>query len=168
MYRANENTEGVAMYDLEPTAAVALTRGALCRCPRCGEGRLFGKFLKVVDVCDVCGEELYHQRADDMPAYIVMTIVGHIIIGLMLWVEVRYSPPFWVHAALWFPLTIVLSSRSAATGQGDDRSHAVAFRDARVRTEQTLAAYHSCKDVLKKALVSHGASTSPSCTAREV
>ena len=109
MYRANENTEGVAMYDLEPTAAVALTRGALCRCPRCGEGRLFGKFLKVVDVCDACGEELYHQRADDMPAYIVMTIVGHIIIGLMLWVEVRYAPPFWVHAALWFPLTIVLS-----------------------------------------------------------
>ena len=68
MYRANENTEGVAMYDLEPTAAVALTRGALCRCPRCGEGRLFGKFLKVVDVCDVCGEIRRHHETRDVCA----------------------------------------------------------------------------------------------------
>jgi len=104
-----KNTGAVAMYDIEPTAGVALARGAMCRCPRCGKGHLFRKFLKVVDVCNVCGEELFHQRADDMPAYVVMTIVGHIVIGLMLWTEVHYSPPFWVHAALWFPLTIILS-----------------------------------------------------------
>ena len=162
MYRANENTEGVAMYDLEPTAAVALTRGALCRCPRCGEGRLFGKFLKVVDVCDVC------QRADDMPAYIVMTIVGHIIIGLMLWVEVRYSPPFWVHAALWFPLTIVLSLGLLQPVKGTIVAMQWHFGMHGFGRSKHLLHTHSCKDVLKKALVSHGASTSPSCTAREV
>jgi uncharacterized protein (DUF983 family) len=97
------------MNTMEPTAGTVLLRGAMCKCPSCGKGHLFRKLLKVVDVCDTCGEELYHHRADDMPAYVVMTIVGHIVVGLMLWVEMRFSPPFWVHAALWFPLAIGLS-----------------------------------------------------------
>lgn len=94
---------------LEPTTSTALLRGAACRCPSCGEGRLFRKFLKVTDRCDVCGEDLYHHRADDMPAYIVMSIVGHIVIGLLLWVETSFAPSLWVHVALWVPLTIGLS-----------------------------------------------------------
>jgi len=93
----------------EPTLATALMRGAACRCPACGEGPLFRKFLKVKDRCDVCGEELFHHRADDMPAYIVMSIVGHIVIGLLLWVETSFAPSIWVHIALWVPLTIGLS-----------------------------------------------------------
>ncbi len=70
---------------------------------------MFGKFLKVNDRCSVCGEELCHHRADDLPAYIVMLIVVHVIVTLLLIVEATYEPPFWVHAALWFPLTIALS-----------------------------------------------------------
>jgi uncharacterized protein (DUF983 family) len=93
----------------EPTLAQAMMRGAACRCPACGEGPLFRKFLKVKDTCDACGEELYHHRADDMPAYIVMSIVGHIVIGLLLWVETSFAPSMWVHLALWIPLTLVLS-----------------------------------------------------------
>jgi uncharacterized protein (DUF983 family) len=93
----------------EPTLGTAVMRGAVCRCPACGEGPLFRKFLKVKDTCNVCGEELYHHRADDMPAYIVMSIVGHIVIGLLLWVETSFAPSIWVHIALWFPLTIALS-----------------------------------------------------------
>lgn len=93
----------------EPTVTTALLRGAASRCPACGEGPLFRKFLKVKDTCDTCGEELYHHRADDMPAYIVMSIVGHIVIGLLLWVETSFAPSFWIHIALWVPLTIGLS-----------------------------------------------------------
>ncbi len=93
----------------EPTLATAMTRGALCRCPACGEGPLFRKFLKVKDTCDACGEELFHHRADDLPAYVVMSIVGHIVIGLLLWVETSFAPSLWIHVALWAPLTIILS-----------------------------------------------------------
>jgi uncharacterized protein (DUF983 family) len=93
----------------EPTLATAMMRGAACRCPACGEGPLFRKFLKVADTCGACGEELHHHRADDMPAYIVMSIVGHIVIGLLLWVETSFAPSMWVHLALWIPLTVVLS-----------------------------------------------------------
>ena len=49
------------------------------RCPACGEGRLFGRFLKVADACEACGTEFHHHRADDLPPYIVIFIVGHLI-----------------------------------------------------------------------------------------
>jgi uncharacterized protein (DUF983 family) len=89
--------------------AVALARGARCACPSCGEGALFRKYLKVADTCTVCGEELHHHRADDMPAYIVMSIVGHIVVGAVLWVEFTYGWPTWLHLAIWLPLTLVLT-----------------------------------------------------------
>ena len=87
----------------------SMLRGALCRCPACGRGRMFRAYLKVADACGVCGEELRHQRADDAPPYVVIFIVGHIIVGLILSVEVAYQPPVWLHMALWLPLTVILS-----------------------------------------------------------
>lgn len=87
----------------------AILRGALCRCPRCGEGKMFGRFLKVRDHCEACGQELFHHRADDAPPYVVMMIVGHVVIAAMLYVEILYSPAMWVHAALWGPLAILMS-----------------------------------------------------------
>ncbi|HRF09516.1 MAG TPA: DUF983 domain-containing protein [Xanthobacteraceae bacterium] len=85
----------------------AVKRGILGRCPNCGQGRLFGKFLKVVDECAVCHETLKHHRADDAPAYVVILIVGHIIVPLALLVEKLYQPPHWL--AFWLPLTLVMS-----------------------------------------------------------
>lgn len=94
----------------EPTMKQALIRGAMCRCPHCGEGKLFRRFLKVADTCTVCHEPLHHHRADDMPAYIVMSIVGHVVIALVFWVEFRAGGwPTWLHLSLWLPLTILLS-----------------------------------------------------------
>jgi uncharacterized protein (DUF983 family) len=89
--------------------ALAMKRGALNRCPSCGNGHMFASYLKVNDACPSCGEELHHQRADDAPPYVVISIVGHIIIGLMLWLEMAYHPPIWVHMTVWAPLTLVLS-----------------------------------------------------------
>ena len=59
--------------------AKAMWRGFGGKCPNCGEGHMFGRFLKVADTCDHCGEELFHQRADDFPAYLVMVVVGHLL-----------------------------------------------------------------------------------------
>ena len=85
----------------------ALGRGARLRCPKCGTGSLFKKYLKVVDACGHCGEEMHHHRADDAPPYFTILINGHIIIPLVLMVEMLYQPALWVHAALWIPLTII-------------------------------------------------------------
>ena len=87
----------------------ALGRGWQQRCPACGDGALYGKYLKVEPACSVCGQQLHHHRADDAPPYFTMLIVGHVIIGLLLAVETRYHPALWVHALLWGPATLLLS-----------------------------------------------------------
>jgi uncharacterized protein (DUF983 family) len=87
----------------------AMRRGALLRCPACGEGKLFRKYLKVADECPSCHEELHHQRADDFPAYLVIFIVGHIVVSLVLAVEVAYQPSYFIHGLLWVPLTLSLA-----------------------------------------------------------
>src|SRR5580698_10000743 len=67
-----------AMRNAEQTVSLtkALWRGFTMRCPNCGEGKLFGRFLKVVDHCAVCGEDFTPQRADDFPAYLVIVVIG--------------------------------------------------------------------------------------------
>ncbi len=70
---------------------------------------MFRAFLKVADRCSVCGEALYHQRADDAPAYFVILIVGHFVVPAALSVEITYAPSYWVHAALWLPAATGLS-----------------------------------------------------------
>ena len=87
----------------------SMWRGFLGRCPNCGKGKMFRKFLKVVDRCEVCGEELHHPRADDAPAYFVIAIVGHIVVALAFIVEVTFWPPLWISLLLWLPLTVILA-----------------------------------------------------------
>jgi uncharacterized protein (DUF983 family) len=87
----------------------ALLRGLQQRCPACGVGRLYGRYLKVAETCPHCGEALHHQRADDAPPYITMLIVGHVVIGSLLSVEMAYHPETWVHMVLWGPITLGLS-----------------------------------------------------------
>ena len=87
----------------------AIVNGFRLRCPACSAGALFGRYLKVNDACPGCGEALHHHRADDAPPYFTILIVGHIIVGAILPVERAYAPPLWVHAAVWLPLTLVMS-----------------------------------------------------------
>ena len=87
----------------------ALKRGLRGRCPRCGEGKLFRAFLKVDGHCPVCGLDYTPHRADDLPAYLVIIIVGHIVVPLVLMIETNYSPPVALQLAIYLPLTLVLS-----------------------------------------------------------
>ncbi len=86
---------------LPKDAAHAMGRGFKCRCPACGEGRLFGKFLKVNDACPACGEELHHHRADDFPAYLTIVIVGHILVPIVLAYELEMTSALWISMMLW-------------------------------------------------------------------
>ena len=87
----------------------AVKRGFRCRCPRCGEGKLFRAFLKVDDHCPVCQLDFTPHRADDLPAYLVIVIVGHVIVPMILWIETDYSPPVSLQLAVYLPLTLILS-----------------------------------------------------------
>jgi uncharacterized protein (DUF983 family) len=88
----------------------AVRRGFIGRCPNCGKGRLFRAYLKVVDACPVCGEDLHHQRADDAPPYITMLIVGHIVVaGVVASEETWPHSSLWLDAFIWLWLTFILS-----------------------------------------------------------
>lgn len=87
----------------------AMARGMRCRCPKCGEGKLFRAFLKTADSCSVCGQDFTHHRADDLPAYLVIVIVGHIVVPAALWIETNYSPAVALQLAIYLPFTLVAS-----------------------------------------------------------
>jgi uncharacterized protein (DUF983 family) len=87
----------------------AMWAGAKCRCPACGQGKLYRGFLKVADHCPACNTALHHQRADDAPPYFTMFIVGHIVIGGLLVVEKKFAPDTMTQLLIWLPLTVVLS-----------------------------------------------------------
>ncbi|UPJ57172.1 DUF983 domain-containing protein [Bradyrhizobium sp. 192] len=89
--------------------AKAMWRGFRGKCPNCGEGHLFGRFLKVAGACDHCGEDLFHQRADDFPAYLVIVVVGHLVVPAILAVETAYAPAVWLQLAVWLPVTLFAS-----------------------------------------------------------
>jgi uncharacterized protein (DUF983 family) len=78
-------------------------------CPRCGRGRLFKGLLAVVDRCPECGLDLRGNDAGDGPAVFVILALGAIIMILVFWVEFRFEPPWWVHVALWVPITFGLA-----------------------------------------------------------
>jgi uncharacterized protein (DUF983 family) len=87
----------------------ALRRGLGLRCPNCGRGALFRRYLKVWDACPDCGEALHHHRADDAPPYFTILIVGHFIVGGILAMERALAPPGWVQSAVWLPMTLTLA-----------------------------------------------------------
>jgi uncharacterized protein (DUF983 family) len=84
----------------------ALRRGFRGRCPRCGEGKLFRAFLKTADQCSVCGQDFTGHQADDLPAYLVIIIMGHIVVPLALFIETNYSPPLALQLSIYLPLTL--------------------------------------------------------------
>ena len=87
----------------------AVKRGFLGRCPHCGEGKLFRAFLKPVDRCAVCDEDYTHQRADDLPAYLAIVIVGHVAVGGFMATDQSVTWSSWVHLAIWTPLTLIMT-----------------------------------------------------------
>ncbi len=70
----------------------AVLNGLRQKCPKCGTGKLFDRYLKVSDVCDSCHQPLHHHRADDLPAYLTILVVGHII-GLAVHLAWTYWQP---------------------------------------------------------------------------
>jgi uncharacterized protein (DUF983 family) len=70
----------------------AALRGFLGRCPNCGKGQLLQGYLKIRDTCPNCGQELFHHRADDGPAYLTILLVGHLFAPTILFVYAKFRP----------------------------------------------------------------------------
>jgi uncharacterized protein (DUF983 family) len=93
----------------EAVTALPIARGLLGRCPRCGEGRVFKGFLGLRPACEKCGLDYGFADAGDGPAVFVILIGGAIVVFAALMTEVAYQPPYWLHAALWLPLILLVT-----------------------------------------------------------
>jgi uncharacterized protein (DUF983 family) len=89
--------------------ALPISRGLRGRCHRCGEGRLFQGFLNLRPACEKCGLDYSFADAGDGPAVFVILIGGAIVVFAALMTEVVYQPPYWLHAALWLPLILLVT-----------------------------------------------------------
>ena len=100
----------------------AMWRGTLCKCPHCGQGKMFRAYLKVADHCDTCGEQLNLHRADDLPPYLAIMIVGHLLVAVMLHMDMAYrvNPLTYMYTmiplAVILPLAILPSIKGAVVG----------------------------------------------------
>ena len=87
----------------QPSIASAALFGL---CPRCGSRGLFaGSVAQFAEKCGACGLEFRSFNVGDGPAAFLTLIIGALITGLALWLELAWHPPFWVHILLWVPLT---------------------------------------------------------------
>jgi uncharacterized protein (DUF983 family) len=86
-----------------------IARGLRGRCPACGQGRLFQGFLNLRPACEHCGLDFSFADSGDGPAVFVILIGGAVVVFAALLTEVAYQPPYWVHAALWLPLILIVT-----------------------------------------------------------
>src|SRR3977135_1196238 len=93
--------------DSLPPVIQSAMRGLACKCPRCGKGKLYAGFLTLRPACESCGLDYAFIDSGDGPAVFIIMIAGAIVVACALIVEIKYQPPFWLHAALWLPLILV-------------------------------------------------------------
>ena len=65
-------------------------------------------FLTPAKHCSTCGLDYSFIDTGEGPAVLVMLLIGFIVVGLALWMEVTLDPPLWLHFILWIPLALVL------------------------------------------------------------
>ena len=74
----------------------SLWRGLRKRCPGCGAGRIFRRYLKPVSSCSHCGEALGHIRTDDFAPWLTILVLGHILVPLLGTIDYFFTPPLWL------------------------------------------------------------------------
>jgi uncharacterized protein (DUF983 family) len=91
----------------ESYPTISVGRAALrCRCPRCGEGRIFSRLLTVRSTCPACGLDLSAEDAGDGPAVFLIFFLGAVAVGIAAWMEIEFEPPIWVHLVVLTPVIL--------------------------------------------------------------
>ncbi len=82
-----------------------LQSGISGACPRCGASTLFDGPVHFAKRCEPCGLDYASFNVGDGPAAFLTLIIGALVVGLAMAVELTIRPPFWVHVLLWVPFT---------------------------------------------------------------
>ena len=92
----------------ERTSRELMSLGLKGRCPRCGAGSIFSGYLKIAEACPVCKLGFGGHDVGDGPVVPAMLLIGAIVVGLALYVEVTWEPALWVHLVMWLPMVVAL------------------------------------------------------------
>jgi uncharacterized protein (DUF983 family) len=86
----------------------AIIRGARGSCPRCGQAKLFLRFLKPVRHCSHCRQDWTPQQADDFPAYVSILLTGHLMAPVIIALVRDAQLSLGALVAIILPLAIIL------------------------------------------------------------
>ena len=89
-------------------AVSPISAGLRCRCPNCGEGRLYRGFLTFKEQCDACGADLTIADVGDGASFFVMWMALILVVPAAMVFELTVSPPIWVHVILWVPAIVIV------------------------------------------------------------
>lgn len=122
--------------------APSIFRGAAGRCPACGRGRLFWKYLKVSAHCEACAHDLARYKADDGPAYLTILLVGHLFVAPMLVFPVvwRSNPAYSLPIILSAMAVVTLTALPRVKGGWIGLMYALAVKDEDSRLHTADAA----------------------------
>ena len=87
-------------------------------CPQCGARTLFDGAVKFAPRCRACGLDYSAFNVGDGPAAFLTLIIGALVTGLALGLELAFHPPFWVHVLLWVPVTSLAVVWGLRAGKG--------------------------------------------------
>ncbi len=73
-------------------------------CPECGKASMFDGWLKLAARCPSCGLDYRFAHADDGPAFFALCITAFPLMFVVVWLQVAYDPPWWVHALVSAPI----------------------------------------------------------------
>lgn len=80
----------------------------LGECAACGARTLFAGWVRFAPRCRACGHDFAAYNVGDGPATFLILVIGALVSALAVVLQVKASPPFWVHIVLWVPLTFAL------------------------------------------------------------
>jgi uncharacterized protein (DUF983 family) len=98
-----------------PAAADVAIKGL---CPRCGARTLFAGMTKFADRCAGCGLDFTQFNVGDGPAAFLTLIVGGLLVGMAVALQLTVEPPLWMLALILIPLAAVAVTGSLRVAKG--------------------------------------------------
>ncbi len=102
----------------KPSMLSILARGVQRKCARCGEGDVLTGYLTMVPACAVCGESFAHISADDVPPWLTIFVVGHIMISLVMTMELNFQLPIAATATILVAVAVILTALLMPVSKG--------------------------------------------------
>ncbi|MCM8730486.1 DUF983 domain-containing protein [Hephaestia sp. GCM10023244] len=98
-----------------PAPAIAAIKGV---CPRCGAPGLFAGIARFASHCRGCGLDYASFNVGDGPAAFLTLIIGALVVGLAVTLQLAIDPPLWLQMAIWIPITAIMVAGGLRIAKG--------------------------------------------------